>query len=156
MDPLASGLRFRLRRAVRRMAEQHRHMQEVARAVEGALTEPGDGLLAEALGRYRQALEAHFALEDEVFFPALHGLYPEEVGELESLSREHADFRAALARLDPARAASLGDDFRALTATLREHEAREERIARRLADAAPDAQDGPASPPSRSGVESSS
>jgi hypothetical protein len=155
MDPLASGLRFRLRRAVRRMAEQHRHIQEVALAVQDALAEPGDGRLGEAVGLYRQALEAHFALEDEVFFPALHGLYPEEVRELESLSREHADFRAALARLDPARA-SLEDDFRALTATLREHEAREEQIARRLADAAPDAQDGPASPPSRSGVESSS
>jgi hypothetical protein len=142
MDPLASGLRFRLRRAARRIAEQHQHMQEMARAVEGALAAPGEGRLAEALTRYRQALEAHFALEDEVFFPALHGLVPEEIRELEALSSQHGEFRAALARLDPAQA-GLGADFRALHAALKEHEAREERVARRLSTAAPGALEDP-------------
>ena len=99
MDRMATGLRFRLRRAARKIAAQHQHIHAILADFDVALAEGSPDRVAELYGRYRSALEAHFALEEEVFFPALHGLQPEHERELDALSRDHEGFLAELAGL---------------------------------------------------------
>ena len=89
------------------------------------------------LERYCTAVRAHFALEEDVFFPALHGLHPEHGPALEALCVDHVDFGRDLERLG----ASLEDEelearrraFRHHQERMGEHEAREEQVARELA-----------------------
>jgi iron-sulfur cluster repair protein YtfE (RIC family) len=138
MDPMATGLRYRLRRASRQIAEQHKHMRELGVELEQALKEQLPDKLKDVLQRFRGAMDAHFALEDGVFFPALHGLHPEQRNELEELSRQHQNFGVELERLRQ----SLEEDslerfaagFYELVKGLAMHEQREEKMVRSLAD----------------------
>ena len=139
MDPMASGLRYRVRRAARQISDQHRHMNELRRRCDEALSGGNDGEVREALLRYCGALDAHFALEEDVFFPALHGLRPEHTEELDTLSREHQVFAARLTALR--RYAETGGDgdgavtsFHSFVEEMGQHEAREERLVRKIAD----------------------
>lgn len=162
MDQMTSGLRFRLRRAARKIAAQHQHMHEILEDFERALADRSLERLRELYGRYRDALEAHFALEDEVFFPAIHGLQPEQEAELDALSRDHEGFLTDLAglaeRLAVDRLDVFEEAFRQLVRELDRHEQREEVVARSLPDETDGDQGGSenSSSASTSGVESSS
>lgn len=159
---MATGLRYRLRRAARKIAAQHQHIHAILADFDGALANGSRDLVAELYGRYRSALEAHFALEEEVFFPALHGLQPEHEPELDALSRDHEVFLAELVglgeRLEDARLDAFERAFRDLVRALDLHEQREEVIARSLPGAAGEDQSGSGGSrsASTSGVESSS
>lgn len=139
MDLMATGLRYRLRRASRQIAEQHRDMKELVSELERALGEERADQLKDVLLRFRAAMDAHFALEEGVFFPALHGLHPEQRSELEELSLQHQSFGAEIRRM----AELLDDDslerfasaFHELVEGLIMHERREEGVARAIADA---------------------
>jgi len=162
MDPMVKGLRFRMRRVARKMAAQHHHIHEILRDFDRALTGGDRQRVGEVFEGYRSALEAHFALEEEVFFPGLHGLHPEHSDELNALSDDHATFAEELDRLAEILLhdglESFGRAFRDLVADLGQHEQQEERIVRRLAEPEGGGQldaDGSSSP-SSSGVESSS
>ena len=141
MESAASGLRHRLQHALRRTGEQHRQLREFHADVRQAVAsaEPGD--TRERFHRYRTALGAHFALEDDVLFPALHGLHPDRAPELERLGGEHAGLRDALGRLaallDHDALAPFAAGFESLCATLAAHEAQEETLVSRLTAAAP-------------------
>jgi hypothetical protein len=162
MDPMAKGLRFRIQRAARKMGEQHQHIHGILRDFDHALADADRPRVTEVFESYRSALEAHFSLEEEVFFPGLHGLQPQHSAELNALSEDHETFAAALERLADelghAPLARFARHFRELVDDLGEHELREEQIVRRLSAGQGDDQEGgPGSPsPSRSGVESSS
>jgi iron-sulfur cluster repair protein YtfE (RIC family) len=139
MDPMVSGLRYRVRRAARQISDQHRHMSELRRRCDEALAGGGGEELREALLRYCGALDAHFALEEDVFFPALHGLRPEHTEELDALSREHEVFATRLTALRRCTETESGGDgvvasFQAFAEEMRQHEAREERLVRKIAD----------------------
>jgi len=144
MDPMATGLRYRIRRASRQIAEQHENMHELAGELEQALKEQLPGKLKDVLLRFRGAMEAHFALEDGVFFPALHGLHPEQRDELEELSRQHQNFGVEMERLrqwlEEGSLERFGTAFHELLKGMGLHEQREEKVVRSLADtfAAPD------------------
>ena len=144
MDPMATGLRYRLRRASRQIAEQHKHMRELARELEQALADQLPDKLKDVLLRFRGAMDAHFALEDGVFFPALHGLHPEQRSELEELSRQHQNFGLEMERLrqrlEEGSLERFATAFHALLRGLAVHEQREEKVVRSLSDtfAAPD------------------
>lgn len=138
MAELEAGLRYRLRRAVRQIAAQHGHLAQAL----GALAEAvrlGDQ--ARSLGhfdRLHDAVEAHFALEDRVIFPALHGLHPGRGDELSALSEDHERFLAELWRV---RERVEAEDFppgakalEMLRVALRTHESREERLVGELVD----------------------
>jgi iron-sulfur cluster repair protein YtfE (RIC family) len=138
MDPMATGLRYRLRRASRQIAEQHRHMRELAVELEQAFREELPDRLKDVLKRFHGAMDAHFALEDGVFFPALHGLHPEQRNELEELSRQHQNFGVELERLrqclEEGSLERFGTAFHELVKGLAMHERREEKMVRSLAD----------------------
>jgi hypothetical protein len=140
MELAQAGLRYRMRRALRQIGEQHRLLHEI-RGRLGAAIASGEQLDArDAFVRFRHAIGAHFELEDRVFFPALHGLHPEEQQALEALSREHAGLLAALQRLTPlleqAALEGFGSAFDAFQRDLAQHEMQEEGIVSRIADEA--------------------
>ena len=159
---MATGLRFRVHRAARKIAAQHEHIHAILADFDVALAEGSCDRVAEMYGRYRSALEAHFALEEEVFFPALHGLQPEHGHELNALSREHEGFLVQLAalgeRLVEKHLEGFERVFRDLVSELDLHERREEVIARSLAEPTGEGPSGSGGPQSAStsGVESSS
>ena len=136
MADMDSGLRYRVRRAARQIAEQHENLERIAQELDGAIGEGGAPRLKDLMLRYSGALDAHFSLEDGVFFPALHGLDPERRTELEVLSREHRDFEAQITGLhgilEAADLPAFGRGFRALIAAMIRHEAQEEKLFRSL------------------------
>jgi hypothetical protein len=133
-----SGLRYRMRRALRQIGDQHRQLQEIRGRLRAALAAGDRWELRDAFVRYRHAVGAHFELEDGVFFPALHGLHPEAQERLEVLGREHVELLAALQELAPLVEAGaldgLGAGFDAFGGQMLEHEKREEELVSRLAD----------------------
>ncbi len=140
MDAMEIGLRHRLRRALRQMEGQHRHLKpiyaELVRAVDGR----GASEMQEWLLRYREALEAHFALEEEVLFPALRGLHPQREGDLDRLSEDHQRFQGQLLEIERGLRTAYGHEsasrIEAFRESLEEHEKREERLVVQLLDVA--------------------
>lgn len=137
MNQMSHGLQYRLRRAARQMGEQHIQLGEILGALEPAVREQRRAEAVALFERYREALEAHFSLEEGVFFPALHGLHPEHGRELELLGHEHAGLKAQIERLSGLVERdfdAFGPALHALTRALESHEAREEKLARALSD----------------------
>jgi hypothetical protein len=143
MDSLEPGLRYRIRRALRQISDQHRALHEIHGRLAGALEADDRREASDAFVRFRHALGAHFELEEEVFFPALHGLHPEEGADLEALGREHGALLAALQRIAPLLEAAPLERFSTQLAGFRgelgAHERREEGLVSRLAEPPVDA-----------------
>jgi hypothetical protein len=126
------GLRLRLAHEARRLFAQHRWLEALLALVAETLERREAEQARECFLRFKDALEAHMALEEEFFFPALPGLYPELTAELTALARDHLHLRGQLGRLARRFArASLGSRARGLArfeVLLTEHERREERL----------------------------
>lgn len=122
---------MRLALEARRVAAQHDAIDAFEREVLAAF-ETGEARAVDAsLRSLERALVAHFAIEEDVHFPALHGSDPGLAGDLQELVREHVSFRASLAGLiqDGApRSADRLASFARLTEALRKHEDREEAL----------------------------
>ena len=135
---MKTGLRHRVKRAVRQMSDQHRNIRAIHRSIRDALQRGGVNDARAAFDRLQNAMDAHFALEDEVFFPALHGLRPEFADSLEALSHEHADFAVVLrglgADLEASGVESFQIGFEAYARSLAAHEVREEKIVATLVE----------------------
>jgi iron-sulfur cluster repair protein YtfE (RIC family) len=90
------GLDLRLRREALRIASQHHQLDQFHEVFENALAR-GDGAAAElSFARFADALVAHFAIEEQVYFPALHGRDVAAASELAELAREHETLRGAV------------------------------------------------------------
>lgn len=126
------GLRLRLARASRRLPAQHDFLDALLATTGRALDRTASAEAQEALRGFRGALDAHFQLEEEVHFPALHGLQPGLGAELEALVREHHALRDRLLGLEGRAGREPGPavarDFAELALSLRQHESREERL----------------------------
>jgi iron-sulfur cluster repair protein YtfE (RIC family) len=126
------GLEKRVAFEARRISSQHRQLEAFHELVAQALAAGEPGGVLRAFMRFRDALEAHFAMEDEIFFPAMHGLRPELEVELTVLVQQHHAMRAQIAEIQALfDAEQLGDGGRVLDAmvgTLSQHEEREERL----------------------------
>jgi hypothetical protein len=127
-----TGLSHRLRRARRQIVDQHRHLKPIRKELDDAVARGASADALTAFDRFRAALDEHFALEEGVFFPALHGLHRECEVALRGLAREHEQLLADLDRLrdrldsgDIARSKPLLD---ALGTALGDHERREETV----------------------------
>lgn len=125
-DALETGLRHRLRRALRRVESQHRTLRPLLAEAEESLRAGTPAAEIPQLAQLHDALKAHFELEDEVLFPAIHGLSPSTGAAIEALSREHETFLSELRRMLEAPADGDREVFAKLRAALGLHERREE------------------------------
>jgi hypothetical protein len=124
------GLSLRMQRERRVISAQHRQLDEfyvrLASALDGADLEAARA----AFWRFSDALEAHLALEDGLYFPALRGLAPALAADLEALCDEHQRLRERLSAV--ARALENGvceacvSPLGQLVSDLADHEGREE------------------------------
>lgn len=140
MNEFETGLRHRLRRALRQMAQQHERLRTLHRRLDDALEQGAIDTVHAAAERLQAALSAHFDLEDAVIFPAFHGLDQRSVHVLNALAREHRRFLAQFERLrtklDAATLVEFASAYRAFSAAISDHEQREEALLASLDDAA--------------------
>lgn len=125
-DALETGLRLRLRRALRRVESQHVQMRALLRELAEGVGDAGE--VQSPLARLREALAAHFELEDQMLFPALHGLSPRAREVLEALSEQHREFLALLGDMLASRCVCDAPAVAQLHAAIGEHERREELV----------------------------
>jgi iron-sulfur cluster repair protein YtfE (RIC family) len=124
------GLALRMKREARVISAQHRQLDEFyARVAEAVHANQPEGART-AFARFADALEAHLALEDGLYFPALRGLRPSLGRDLEALSDEHQQLREGLARVarlvDAGVCADCAPPLERLAGDIAEHEGREE------------------------------
>lgn len=128
-----SGVRARMAIEARRIAAQHRKLRQLqARVVESlAMGQPADDRRG-AFQRFHDALESHFSLEEDLYFPALHGLRPELEDRLIALKNEHETLRQDLSELRPVFAGSDTNRCRRcldeFVVSMSNHESREETL----------------------------
>ncbi len=126
------GLRLRLAHASRRLPVQHDFLDALLATTGRALERMPPEEAQEAMRGFRGALEAHFQLEEEVHFPALHGLDSGLEAELGGLVSEHHALRDRLlaleGRLGREPGPAVAPAFAELAQALRQHESREERL----------------------------
>jgi hypothetical protein len=143
MKPREPGLEPRVDRARRRISSQHRQLDSLYDIVADALRRQMRAGTASALSRFRDALEAHLSLEETLYFPAIHGLYPQLERDLRVLVREHGALREEFDAIDRGLAQGvdlreLGYRLEAAVAELSEHESREEELVARTGGGVPD------------------
>jgi hypothetical protein len=140
MNEFETGLRHRLRRALRQTAQQHDRLRVLHRRLEEVIERGAIEAVRPAAERLYSALVAHFELEDAVIFPAFHGLAQRSARELNTLASEHrrylVEFEHLLAQLDAAALAKFADGYRSFFVALSEHEQREVALLSSLEDAA--------------------
>jgi hypothetical protein len=119
----------------REIVGQHRALDALFAAVRESFEREGASL-TRALARLEEALEVHFLQEDELYYPALWSVRPEQRGRLEACIAKHPDFRARLRDLSGR--ASRGEIggahqvFEAMAEDFRRHEVHEEQLLRDL------------------------
>jgi hypothetical protein len=130
-----AGLSLRMPRSARRMIAGHEQLETFSALVRSAVEQGSLQNARLSFMRLNDALEAHFAVEDEHFFPAMRGLKPSLAPELAQLVREHADFRVAMDELRDLLARGSAEAFvlrfEEFCDALSDHEVGEERIIRR-------------------------
>jgi iron-sulfur cluster repair protein YtfE (RIC family) len=134
LDLEEPGLRKRIERESRRISAQHRQLDLFFQAVVTALESNERNEARAHFTRLADALDAHFAIEEELTFPAIRGLRSALGPTLVGLAEEHdalrervASGREALASHNT-RAAEVLEVLEALAEALTAHERREEEI----------------------------
>jgi hypothetical protein len=87
------GLRLRMRGEERRINSQHEQLDCLCREVYTKLDKDGPALAINDYLLFMTALDAHMTVEEDIYFPALHGLRTDAAEELTGLVDEHADIR---------------------------------------------------------------
>jgi len=124
------GLALRMQRERRVISAQHRQLDDFHARLAAALDALDAAAAQTTFRRFSDALEAHLALEDGFYFPALRGLRPALGPDLEALAEEHQVFRERLAALAPlveaGRCEACLRPLERLAGDLADHEGREE------------------------------
>jgi iron-sulfur cluster repair protein YtfE (RIC family) len=136
MNLKQNGLEKRVQIESRRISSQHRQLDQFHELVAAALEHGEPVQVRGAFTRFRDALEAHFSVEDDVYFPAVHGLRPELERDLTALVADHREMRRQLEKVqalfDADRLAEGGAALDAMVTVLIDHERREEQLLDRL------------------------
>jgi len=90
------GLGRRLRYESERISSQHEKLNQLYADVRRELDRHARHSAFVCFGRLRDALEAHFEVEDRLYFPAVRGFRPDCSPLLDSLSADHVIFRKEL------------------------------------------------------------
>ncbi len=132
------GLRQRMRGEERRIEGQHEQLDALCREVCASLERDGTEAVLDDYLLFVGALEAHMTIEEDIYFPALHGLRMELADELSALVEAHQAFRR---QTEEVRALFEGHDRLAAQAALERlaldfaaHEAAEEELMARVND----------------------
>jgi hemerythrin len=133
------GLHKRLRYETVRISSQHEKLNQLYADVARELARRARHKAFVCFGRLRDALEAHFDVEDRVYFPAVHGFRPEYGELLDALSRDHVAFRKELSGIHRLLEANEVDESRRLldqlVTMLQAHERREDALLAELTSA---------------------
>jgi len=120
------------------MGDDHHRCDELFALAEGAV-EGGDWVLGET--RHREFLEAmsrHFAMEEEVLFPAFEAASGSAMGPTTVMRHEHEQMRALFEEMTQALAARRTEDYLGASETLlilmQQHNAKEEQILYPMSD----------------------
>jgi len=136
------GVQWRMQGEARRISSQHRQLELFYGMLEEALERGALQGARVAFVRFRDALDAHITLEDQVFFPALHGLSPELGPQLTGFVREHEAMRRQLDQLQDLLAEGAVEscvrELDAFAERIADHERREERLLADLRSGTPD------------------
>ena len=132
MDP---GLTLRFPSVARRIVSQHEQLDTFSTLVRSSIESGSLRSARTAFTSFCDALDAHITMEDQTFFPAIHGLNPALAPHLTQLIDDHASFRLRMDELHEQLARGSGEEFsRAFDqfcADFSRHEAREEKIVAR-------------------------
>ncbi len=91
-----AGLRMRMRGEERRITSQHEKLDVFCREVYSRIDKDGARLAMNDFLLFSAALDAHMTVEEDIYFPALHGLRPDIGDELAGLVAEHEELRVGL------------------------------------------------------------
>ncbi len=132
-DPASEpGLTLQISRRARRVIAGHEQLLTFCELVRDWVEQGSLQNARLSFMRLCDALEAHFTVEDQHFFPAMRGLKPVLAPELVYLIREHSDLRIAMDELRDllarGSAEAFASDFKEFCDALADHEVREERI----------------------------
>lgn len=87
---------MRMRGEERRISSQHRQLEDLFARVLGSVEAGGPRKAVGDFLLFSTALEAHMSVEEEIYFPALHGLRNDVGEELAQLVEEHESIRTSL------------------------------------------------------------
>ena len=87
------GLGKRLQFETVRISSQHEKLNQLYGDLRRELERGARHNAIVCFGRMRDSLEAHFEVEDQVYFPAVHGFMPKHSELLTRLSSDHEAFR---------------------------------------------------------------
>ena len=87
---------MRMRGEERRISSQHRQLDDLFSRVVGSVEGGGPRKAVGGFLLFQTALEAHMSVEEEIYFPALHGLRSDLGGELSELVSDHDVIRSLL------------------------------------------------------------
>ncbi len=132
------GLRLRMRSEERRICSQHKQLGILFEWVLDSLEAGGPRKTIGDFLLFQTALEAHMSVEEEIFFPALHGLCNDLEDDLPNLVSEHSDIRTILAGVKQRLHAADTDDSRLallnLATRINSHERQEEDVISRVTE----------------------
>lgn len=122
----------------RYMSNDHHRCDELFAAAEDAV-QGADWALAEAQHRnFLGAMQRHFAMEEEVLFPAFEEANGSSMGPTAVMRHEHEQMRALFEEMTQALAGQRTEDYLGATETLlilmQQHNAKEEQILYPLTD----------------------
>ncbi len=134
--PIDRGLKRRMRGEERRISSQHRQLGDLFRHVRDSVARGGPRKAVGDFLLFATVLDAHMSVEEDIYFPALHGLRSDLANELEALVREHELIRAELSQirivLAKADRAAAFAAFDQLVDFLNRHEREEEELIARV------------------------
>lgn len=132
------GLRMRMRGEERRISSQHKQLGDLFDRILDSVAGGGPRLALNDFLLFSTALEAHMAVEEDIYFPALHGLRNDVGEELLELVAEHARIRGELPEVQKRLNSGNENDARQaldeLAILVGRHERQEEELLARISE----------------------
>jgi hypothetical protein len=127
-----------MRSEERRISSQHKQLGDLYERVLASIVGGGPRKAVGDFLLFATALEAHMSVEEEIYFPALHGLRNDVGNELVDLVTEHQRIREALPQVQQRLAADVSaaahEALEALADRVERHEREEEALLARITE----------------------
>lgn len=122
------------------LAADHRHCDDLFAAAEEQAAKGSWDVATEGFSRLHGAMKRHFAMEEEVLFPAFEQATGNTAGPTQVMRSEHQQMRQVLERMAAAVEGRDGDAYSGLSETLlilmQQHNIKEEQILYPMSDRA--------------------